>query len=487
MKNSYRKFSTGRNLPFVVLLFLSFTVQSQVGIGTTTPDPSSALDISSTSQGLLAPRMTTAQRNAITTPANSLLVYDTDFKSFYYFDTTALPAPGKWVKINTTANQRNNYVLVKSAADFPPIVEGKIMLDSETFYEINGTITIAAPIDLNNAFVAGLDAFEDVLSYPGGAVFKGNTGGTIKYVTLKGGKAFEITGPGIASPSTLIVQNVIVDGMTTSVGSISGLGLYFGNIIQYMNNTTGITYKNIGNLLLSNQGWFANNSGTFETFTDSFGLIEKVSGFSTVNGTAIAMDFSSDPSVGTGVVLSQVFSGDTSNGYVNGFTTGSYPGYNFTNSWTVDSPGIPREGDANAAGNMSLVSGATTTFTGTGPGGPIKLPGTTASSNLFRFEKVDNNRIKYTGSKKRYFQVNSSVSFESNTTNPTVYILYIAKNGNIIGDTKVYGRTASSTRISSLPIVATIELKKGDYIEVWAERLSGSANMNVNSLSLSIQ
>src|SRR5690606_37089619 len=139
----------------------------QVGIGTTNPNASSALDITSTTQGLLLPRMTTAQRNILrATAANSLMVYDTDLKSFYYFDATALPAPGTWVKINAAANQRNNYVLVKSAADLPPPISGTITLLSNTYYEINGTITLTGSINLNNAYVAGLDANEDVLSFP---------------------------------------------------------------------------------------------------------------------------------------------------------------------------------------------------------------------------------------------------------------------------------------------------------------------------------
>ena len=178
-------------------------------------------------------------------------------------------------------------------------------------------------------------------------------------------------------------------------------------------------------------------------------------------------------------------------------TGGSYTGYNFTNAWTVDSPGVPREGDANAAGNMSLVltspaTFAQTTFTGTGLSSRRKVAGTTSSTNLFRFEKIDNNRLKYTGSKKRYFQVNASISFQGNTNDTTTYILYIAKGSgtgtaSVVGDARVYGWTNSTTVISSAPIVGTIELQKDDYIEIWAERVSGTANMNVLSLSLSVQ
>src|SRR5690606_32233523 len=302
-------------------------------------------------------------------------------------------------------------------------------LMSNTFYEINGTITLAAPIDLNNAYIAGLDANEDVLLYAGGTVFKGSTGGSIKNLTLKGAKAFEITGPGSTSTASLLVQNTIIDGMT-NVGSIDGLGLFFGNIIQFLNNANGITYSNIGNLLLNNQAWFGNNSGTFEKFTGTFGLIEKVSGFSTANGSAVAIDVSTTGlAVGTGILQGTVFTGTTTAGYVKRYTTGSYTGFNFTNAWTVDAPGVPREGDAEATGDINLDalvgSGDLTSFTGTGATSRKKIAGTTTSNNLFRFTRDGNNRITYRGNKSRYFQVAGSVSYQG--TDDMTLILYIAK------------------------------------------------------------
>lgn len=71
----------------LVAYLVSMYTFSQVGIGTTTPDASSALEIESTSQGLLIPRMTEAQRLAITAPATGLLVYETDTRpGFWYFN-----------------------------------------------------------------------------------------------------------------------------------------------------------------------------------------------------------------------------------------------------------------------------------------------------------------------------------------------------------------------------------------------------------------
>ena len=61
-----------------VLAAISLTTYAQVGVGTATPHASAALDVTSTTKGLLPPRMTQTQRNAISTPAAGLMVYCTD-------------------------------------------------------------------------------------------------------------------------------------------------------------------------------------------------------------------------------------------------------------------------------------------------------------------------------------------------------------------------------------------------------------------------
>ncbi|WP_426484888.1 hypothetical protein [Flavobacterium sp. 2] len=480
---------------FLIFFFLTLTINAQIGIGTVSPNATSILDITSTTQGLLAPRMTTAQRTAITTPAESLLVYDTTDKAFYYYNT----ANSTWTRMAIESTiKRNNYKLVKTAADLAPELTAgggtSYLLNTNTLYEINGTITLAAPINLNNAYVTGLDANEDILVAPG-TVFQGNTGGSIRFLTLKGAKAFDITGPGIATATSMLAQNVIIDGMTTNVGTISGFGLYFGNIIQFVNNTNGITYSNIGSLLLNNQAWLNTNNGTFETFTGTFGLIQKSSGFSSVNGSDLALDVSSSTlATGTGILLGTVFSGTTTSptGYVKGYAAAStYPGYYFSTAWTVDAPGIPREGDSDATGDINLDAavgtGATTTFSGTSTASRTKLNGTTTSNSLFRFTKDGNNRITYRGNKTRYFQITASMSYQGSGADITL-ILYFAKNGVVLTDTKVYGRPSTgflaTAGILALPIVGTVQLKKDDYIEVWAERYDGSGNISTISLNL---
>lgn len=150
----------------VVNSLFPFSILGQIGIGTTTPNSSALLEISSQTQGVLTPRMTTAQREAINSPAHGLLVFDTDLNSFEYYSTSTT----SWEKMSSKT--RDNFVLVKSQADFPAVSGGSISLDENTYYEINGTVTLSASINLNGAYISGLDAAEDVLSYPGGIIFK---------------------------------------------------------------------------------------------------------------------------------------------------------------------------------------------------------------------------------------------------------------------------------------------------------------------------
>jgi hypothetical protein len=78
-----------RNIFNLILLFTALHVHAQVGIGTTTPNTSAQLDITSTNKGLLIPRMSASARTGITTPAAGLLVYDTDSAKIMQYNGSA--------------------------------------------------------------------------------------------------------------------------------------------------------------------------------------------------------------------------------------------------------------------------------------------------------------------------------------------------------------------------------------------------------------
>jgi len=76
----------------IAALVLTATTFGQVGINNENPDPSAALDISSSTGGLLVPRMTQTQRDAISPAATGLMIYQTDGTAgFYYYNG------GSWV------------------------------------------------------------------------------------------------------------------------------------------------------------------------------------------------------------------------------------------------------------------------------------------------------------------------------------------------------------------------------------------------------
>jgi len=480
-----------KSLSLLVFICFSLNINAQVGIGTLTPDASSMLDLSSTDKGLLAPRMTTTQRLAITTPAQGLLVYDTTENSFYHHNGTI------WVKIES--NGRVNHKLIQSAADLADELaaggNATYLLDTDTLYEINGTITLAVPIDLNNAYITGYDTNEDVLFSAGGTIFSGTTGGSVRSVTLSapGGTVFSLNG---AASSSFVFRDCIVAN-SGAVGTIEGFGLVFVSIVQYVGNSAGVTYNDISELLLSNVGWFANNGGTYETFTGTFNLIQKQGGFSEINGTAVGMDVSTAGlTVENGILSGVSFSGNTTSDYVNRYTTGSYPGYNFTNSWTVDCPGIPVESDQVATGNIYYDGAITTGFVQTvSSNAAFNLRGNSNSNstndvNFLRMSSPQDNRITYLGKKTRTFQISASLSVRGNSGVDDYYAFFIRKNGvTTLVESNSLMRVNTILDISSNSITATVELDPNDYVEIWGQRLlgSGTASITVFSLNLSIK
>ncbi len=77
-------FSSGDKLK---LSGADFIVDYQLGVGVSSDvDNSAKLEIQSTSQGFLPPRMTTTQRDAVSNPAEGLVVYNTDTKCINFFN-----------------------------------------------------------------------------------------------------------------------------------------------------------------------------------------------------------------------------------------------------------------------------------------------------------------------------------------------------------------------------------------------------------------
>jgi hypothetical protein len=65
---------------------------NSVGIGTIAPNSSAILDLTSTTQAFLPPRMTTTQRDAIPSPVAGMVIYNTTTNVLNFRNATAWAA-----------------------------------------------------------------------------------------------------------------------------------------------------------------------------------------------------------------------------------------------------------------------------------------------------------------------------------------------------------------------------------------------------------
>ena len=99
----------------LLLLLITVSTFAQVGINTT--NPQAVLDITSTTSGVLIPRLTTDQKIAISNPATSMLVFDSNLNVFNYYNGIS------WIGLN----QSKNY-------SFEELNTGDINFDGKPIY-----------------------------------------------------------------------------------------------------------------------------------------------------------------------------------------------------------------------------------------------------------------------------------------------------------------------------------------------------------------
>jgi hypothetical protein len=100
-----------------LLLFLGYVGISMAQVGMNTdgsePDGSAILDVKSDTKGLLPPRMTALQRDAISNPVEGLVIYNTESKIIELFNGT------EWVtSTGQTLPQTDTFMLAKDSAAF---------------------------------------------------------------------------------------------------------------------------------------------------------------------------------------------------------------------------------------------------------------------------------------------------------------------------------------------------------------------------------
>lgn len=161
-----------------LLICLSVTISvfslAQVSINTTNaPAHNSAmLDITSTAKGLLIPRMTTAQRTAIASPARGLMVMDTVSNSLWYFNgiswgELSATTANLWSKTGNHIYNTNtgNVGIGVASPNASALLHGEVTNSATKGFLFNGA-------GAANASVPDLGTGSRMFYYPGKAVFR---------------------------------------------------------------------------------------------------------------------------------------------------------------------------------------------------------------------------------------------------------------------------------------------------------------------------
>jgi hypothetical protein len=466
-----------RNLSFLFFFlyaFISgFTAQVKIGDNPNQINVNSLLELESINKGFLPPRVA-LQSVSSTTPLTSttpagMLVYSSggSIDDGYYTWSGA-----KWLPIATGFN-RSNYVLVKAESDFPAASGGVITLSVGVLYEISGTIILSNKINLNGCTVNGRDPVNDKLIYIGGGeMFTGTTGGAISFLSLTapGASVFNINA-GSAVNISMIVKDCYFLGCS-SLGKLQGFAgfVYFGHCGFYQ-NVNGITYEDNNYVFANNSVWDYSNSNTYETFVGTFDVIQILGGDRLISSgnSAIALNITGLTSLTAGSIKVVQFVGSGTN------ISGS-----FGTSWEIESSGLDTQKDDVAAGNLYLSSAATTTFSVSNTA--IKAVGTTTAASLFRMSAT-NNRLVYSGAKKRRFQVICSLT-ATPASNNSIYSFFIAKNGTVLPESRQAVKMSSTTDQQSVTVSCTVELSAGQYIELWTRNDGGTNSVTITTFNM---
>ncbi|SFZ89207.1 hypothetical protein SAMN05428642_10139 [Flaviramulus basaltis] len=136
-----------KHIPYVIIMLFGINYSySQVGIGTTTPDDGSILQIDSTTGALVPPRMTSSEMNAIPTPLDGALVFNISRNSYYVFkNSTWSNLANSSLVINKDFGGSNNILATpdNTYVNFP-IGPSEVIVTNPDVYNVtaNGTITI---------------------------------------------------------------------------------------------------------------------------------------------------------------------------------------------------------------------------------------------------------------------------------------------------------------------------------------------------------
>ena len=447
----------------ILISFIVSLSSAQVGIGTTTP--LAAFDITSTTSGLLIPRMTTTQRNAIASPPNGLQVYNITTNKLDVYRSN------RWESVAFTSSS-SNLVYVYSLADLPTPSSAAIKLDSNKMYIFSGIIDISPNyLNLNGAGLRGTDPGKDgVMSTVSGGVLR-STGVSVFIENLAvlpasaTTKAYDFADATSTKFCNLFTGCSVVEiGIPSlGVGQVSGFKA-ITTIKNYWNCKDGIKVTgNVGKFASAYNFITGISAGSGMEFLSS-SVIDDIdlsnNYFIYTGDTGIKVN--SGAIIDRGRMTTNMFRGVTT--YISGFDS-------YTPAWEMrQNTNIPNSRAfssiyMNNNGTATSLP-ATNTF--------YKIAGTTTSVTGKRFTAT-NNRLTYTGKDMITSKILVIIGARS-PTNTGDFSIAIAKNGVVISNPNASMAPTANNQSFQLTLATEVDLSTNDYIEVFIKTNNGNTN-----------
>ena len=223
----------------------TFPPSGAAGIGTVTPNASSILEVKSTTKGVLVPRMTKTQRDAIVSPVQGLLIYQTNSTpGIYYYE-------GAWTAVGGKSANKSLSNLTAPTAVNVNLLPGT-----------NNTV------DLGSSSLGWKDVYANGSYYLGGNKVLSIKGTENTFVGISAGNSNTSGNDNIATGAYALYSN------TTGSYNIAN-----GDSSLYFNTTGG------NNTATGRRTLYSNTTGSFNVATGSFALYSNTTGISnTANG-----------------------------------------------------------------------------------------------------------------------------------------------------------------------------------------------------------
>ncbi len=452
--------------------------QAQVKLGDNpnTIHEDALLEMEDTTKGLLLPRMTTSQRDSISSPPNGLKVYNITT------NTVDVYRKDQW-ESTEYEDPKNQLVYVYSTDDLPSAAGGKITLDGDKTYIFQGTIDISPNhIDLNGASVRGFDPSTD-------GVMSTVTGGVLR-----------------SSAQDVYIEDLVVipaSSDTKAYDFSDSTGTKFCNIFAGASVVeVGIPSLGVGQIsgfkaiTLSKNYWNCTDgikvTDTVGKFTSSYTFITNIS-------SGAGIEFLSDLVIND-IDLSNnyfIYSGQTGVKVNTGaeidrgrLTTNMFRGVgtyldgmdSYTPGWYMSqNTNVP---DSRAFGYLYMNDNATSTSTS--PDDTyVKIDGTTTATELQKWSSPSSNRLTYTGKRDITAKVFITIAGVS-PANSAKFTMALAKNGNAIDAPRQSTAALDNKENFKLVMETEVDMTTDDYIEVFIKTTTDDSPVTIPALQFRV-